>query len=322
MIKIDTKDKKLLFEIDFDSRKTYAELSRTLSMSKRGVEYKLENLEKRKIIQNYTPVIDLSKLGYSYFRVFIKFQNLSSKIKQEIESYISQDKKIGWAIWAYDAYDIGIGIWAKNISEFKQFINPFYFKFDKYILNRIESVGREIKFLKNRYLSEINSKDYLSITEKKEEINLDDLDKKLLREIVKSPRESIVKLAEKLKESPQSISYRLKKIRKEKILLAIRPNLNHVILDKISYKLFIDLNNISEKDTNDLEDYVSNNKKVTYIVSALGICDFDVEFMADSPQDLFKFIESIQEKFPNIIRSYKTLIFDKTIKVEFLPQDF
>ncbi len=62
-------------------------------MSKRGVEYKIESLEKKKVILGYTPVIDLSRLGYSYFRVLIKFQNLSNKIKQEIEIHINRDEK-------------------------------------------------------------------------------------------------------------------------------------------------------------------------------------------------------------------------------------
>ncbi len=214
-----------------------------------------------------------------------------------------------------------MGIWAKNIAEFKQFINPFYFKFDKYILNRVESVGMEIKFFKNRYISEIESDERLTIAEKKEPIKLDELDKKLLRAIVTNPRESVVNLAEKIKEAPQNISYRLKRIKKEGILLGIRPNLNHILLNKIYYKIFIDLNNISEKDIKNLESYVAKNKQVTYLVSALGICDFDVELMVNSPQELFKFIEDIQDKFPGIIRSYRTLIFDKTIKSKFLPDD-
>ncbi len=83
----------------------------------------------------------------------------------------------------------------------------------------------------------------------------------------------------------------------------------------------MDLNKISESDIKKLEEYIAKNERVTYLVSALGICDFDIELLADSPNDLFKFVEDIQDKFPGIIRSYRTLIFDKTIKSKFLPDD-
>ena len=79
--------------------------------------------------------------------------------------------------------------------------------------------------------------------------------------------------------------------------------------------------NIDEEKLKELEEYVIRSPKTIYIVKALGTCDFDMELMADSPKDLFDFIEDIENKFPNIIRDYKTLIFDKTIKANFLPKE-
>lgn len=321
MVKLDVKDKKLLYEIDFDSRKTYSELAKKLGMSKRGVEYKLKNLEKKKIILSYVPVIDLSKLGYYYFRAVFRFQNLSSKLKQEIEKFIIKMPNAGWAIWAYEAYDLGIGIWARSIEQFKSIINQFYFKFDQYIKEREEFVSTSLVFFKNRYLTGDHSLDTLKIGETNSKIILDDIDLELLKLLVRNPRSSIVDLSYSLKTSPQNISYRFKRLKKQQILLGVRPNLDHVLLGKIYYKLFIDLNNISETKIMELENLISRDSRVIYMIKALGGCDLDIELMADSPRDLFKFVEDLQDKFPNTIRNYKSLIFDKTIKVNFLPED-
>lgn len=319
MIKLDVKDKKLLYEIDFDARKTYAELAKKLQMSKRGVEYKLKNLEQKKIILGYVPVIDLTKFGYYYFRLFIKFQSLTKELKKEIEKYVQSDEDIGWVLWGYDAYDVGIAIWAKNVFEFKRIVNRFYHKFDSHIKERSESVATEVAFYKNRFLTENHETNNLIIGEKKEAISLDDLDKMLLTLLVKNPRQSIVDIAGSLEESPQKTSYRFKRLKQEGILLGIRPILNYSELGKFYYKLYIDLNNTHELKINELEEFVVRNPKIVYIVKALGTCDFDVELIADSPHDLFKFIEETQEKFPNIIKNYRILMFGETVKAKFLP---
>ena len=318
-MKLDLKDKKLLYEIDFDARKPYSMIAKKLKMSKRGVQYKLENLEKKKTLLGYTPVINLSKLGYFYFRVFIKFQNLTRELRKKIEDYITKSNNIGWAIWYYGVYDIGFTIWAKNVSDFKKTINKFYFSFDKYIKERVESIGTEVVFYKNRYLLMNKSTENFVLEEKKEEIELDDIDKKLLKILVKQPRATIINISNKIEESAKRIAYRLKRLKRENILLGIRPIINHQLLGKTHYKVFMDLNNSSEVMIKQLETYVIGNPRIIYTVKAFGTCDFDVELMVDSNDDFIDFIEDLHAKFPGLVRDYQTMILTKTIKAKFLP---
>ncbi len=317
--KLDLKDKKLLFEMDFDSRRTYAELARKLRMSKRGVEYKINNLEKKGIISGYSPIINLQRLGYSYFRIFIKFQNLTKKIKSDIESYVRNRKKVGWFIWYHGFYDAGFTIWAKTVTEFKEEANEFYFKFHKNILNRLESISSEVNFYKSRYLLGNSSEDKIRIEEKSKEIEIDELDKKILRLLVHDPRLSLVNLSEKLKEQPKRISYRIKRLCKEKVLLAIRPVVNHEIIGKIYYKVFIYLTNVSKEETRNLEENLEKDPRVIYNVKALGTGDLDIELMVDSNQEFFDFIEKLEDKLPGAIKDYQSMILSKTVKSEFLP---
>lgn len=319
-VKLDLKDKKLLFEIDFDARKTYAELGRKLRMSKGGVEYKLENLEKKKVILGYLPIINIGKFGYYYFRVFVKFQNLTKELKKKVEDYVLSKKEIGWFIWYYGIYDTGFTIWAKTVTEFKEIINEFYFKFHQNIKSRTESIGSEIIFYKNRYLLNRNDTEKILLKEKEvKEFKLDKLDLELLKSLIKNPRSQIIDLSEKLKESPKRVAYRLKRLHKENVLLAIRPNLSHQLFGKTYYKVFIYLNNIGEKAISEFEKYIEKSSKVIYIVKALGTADLDIELMVDSNEDFFNFMEELQSKFPNTIKEYQTMILANTVKAQFLP---
>jgi len=76
-LKLDKKDKKLLYLLDIDGRLTYSQLAKKTAMSKQLVKYRMDRLEKAEIIRGYYPMIDTSRLGFTTFRVYFKFKNRS-----------------------------------------------------------------------------------------------------------------------------------------------------------------------------------------------------------------------------------------------------
>jgi len=320
MRKLDLKDKKLLFELDFDARKTYAELARATRMSKRGAEYKLKNLERDKVVIGYSTIIDVNKVGYNYFRVFIKFQTVTKEFQKEVETYIKNEENIGWALWYHGTYDLGFTIWANTVTQFKELVNKFYNQFGKNISRRTESIGTEILFYKSRFL--LNNKDLntINITESTNKEKLDNNDILVLNALVKQPRATLITLGERTGLSSKLVSYHLKKLYLKKILLGIRPILNYNQLGKIYYKVFFHLNDLQEEAITKLEGYLAQESSVIYVVKAMGTCDLDIELVLDSTEQLYNFIDDIQIRFPGIIKEYDLLILKNTIKQTFLPK--
>lgn len=105
---LDIKDKKILFELDFNARKTDAEIAKKVGLSKQGVDYKIQNMVKKKIILGFYPVINIMALGYIYGRIFIKFQNLTKDAEKEIIEKVN--KKFRWNLRLEGSYDLGISI--------------------------------------------------------------------------------------------------------------------------------------------------------------------------------------------------------------------
>jgi len=321
-MKLDLKDKKALYEIDFDARKTYSKISKSIKMSKKGTIYKIKSLEKRKIILGYSPVINISRLGYIYCRVFIKFQNLTKEIENEIENYIISNKNIGWSIKYYGLYDQGFTIWAKNITEFKTIINEFYYKFSKYIKNRVESIVTNLEFLKNRYLLEKKDYSSLNFNELEPIQKIDKTDIIILNELIKNPIATLIEIYKNTKINPKTISYRIKKLKDKKILLGIRPIINHELLGYSYYKIFFNFSNFNKKLISEFEEYIKKDNKTIYIIKSLGSCDLDIEIIVKSNSELIEFIENINNKFPGLIKDYETMLLTKTIKIQYLPKEY
>ena len=120
MYKLDVKDKKLLFELDFDARLPNTQLAKRIGLSKQGVDYKINNLMKNKIITGFYPVINLPKLGYIYGRIFLKLQNLTSEKEQEMIKELVTDKRFHWIEKFEGYYDLFVGGWTKTLTEFKE----------------------------------------------------------------------------------------------------------------------------------------------------------------------------------------------------------
>ena len=83
MAKIDKYDKKILFELDQNSRKSAQQIARKVHLSKVSVINRINKLVKNGIIKNFITLVNYRKLGFSNFHVYYSLQNLSHEKEEE-----------------------------------------------------------------------------------------------------------------------------------------------------------------------------------------------------------------------------------------------
>ncbi len=118
---IDDTDKKILHLLSKNSRADYVELSKTTKLSPNAIKYRIKNMEKINLIQEYTVSIDYTKLGLQFFNVQLKLTNLNDK---KLIAYIINHPNI---IYYYkyigqENWDMDIGIISKDSEEFRKII--------------------------------------------------------------------------------------------------------------------------------------------------------------------------------------------------------
>jgi len=87
MPNIDLKDRKILYQLDVDSRQSFSEIGKKVRLPKNVVSYRINRMIKAGIIKNFYSVIDASKLGYISFRFYLVFQYTNPDIEKEIINY-------------------------------------------------------------------------------------------------------------------------------------------------------------------------------------------------------------------------------------------
>ncbi len=318
VVKLDAKDRKLLFEMDFNARASVSELARKVGLSKQNVNYRLKSLQKKGVVEGFYPVIGIMRLGAYYCRFFLKFQNLTRQKEAEVIKEIVSNQKAKWILKIEGAYDLGIGAWMHSLTEMKDFSEELSEKYGQYIKEKNESISVATTHFKSRYLAERNAADTLVVREV-QPVELDDENKLLLKELVKDSRKSLVELAKSTGLSAKQAAYRIKKLEKQQVILGYRPNINHNLLGLTHYKIIFSVMNVTKEEIRKFKSYLSQLPEVLYIVEQIGIGDIDIELMLPSSQSLFAFINRIKFDFPTLIKEYQLMVIEKTLKINYLP---
>jgi len=306
-INMDMKDRKILYELDMDARQPISRIAKKVRLSKETVNYRMKQLEKKGIIKGYYAALDISKLGYLFCRIFLRFQNVSQQKEQEIINFCKKYYCAGWMYTVDGSWDLVFAIYPKDIKEIEKFCDSLSYKYGKFILNKSISIATTIWHFKNNYLYE--KKDYSeAILGEQSTIKIDSKDFELLRLLARNARFPIIDLAQKLKLSPNAVKYRIKNLVQNKIIIAFRADININALGYEHYKVFLQLQNLDQSKLDNLIDFFRKNNNVIYVTKPLGPADLEFEIILRNEKELHVFLRELRNRFDVIKDCQPTLL--------------
>ncbi|MAG20490.1 hypothetical protein CL618_03600 [archaeon] len=128
IIKCNELDFQLLKLISDKARLTLLEIAKRLNTSPQVIKNHIKKLEKTGIIQGYRALIDVSFLGYRYYKVYINLLN-TNRIK-ELEFFCEQHPNILNINRTIGGVDFEIELQARSFDEFESIMNEVREKFN------------------------------------------------------------------------------------------------------------------------------------------------------------------------------------------------
>lgn len=317
-IKLDLKDKKILALLDENSRETNSQIAKKVGLSKPAVEYRIQGLEKSGAIFEYYTIIDFTKLGYSQYKIYFKFQNADLEDEKKIVNYWIKNKNSVWVAQIRGNWDLAVSILAKSNAGFGEVLNEFMREFSKFILQKDVLLTEYSPVYQRKYMGSQKNNEFFYASPTKL-LELDEIDKKILKEIAVNARENIVDLSEKLKLTRDVISYRLKKLTEEKLIIQYRCYLNLQDIGVNHYKIILRTKNLDEKTESRLKNYLSQHKKSTAFLKLIGSWDLEMEFETEDENELYSILNEIRKEFSEIIRDFDILRITQTFKYNYFP---
>jgi DNA-binding Lrp family transcriptional regulator len=322
-MKLDMYDKKLLYHLDINSRHSLGELAKNVRLSKNAINYRLKNLVKNKVIRQFYTIINVKKLGYSYFKVYFKLQNTTEKIEKEIIDYFVTQVPSLWINTWDGRYDLMVGILAKNIDEFYQILSASINKFRHYFQSYDIFIVIYAPHFKKEYLLETTKKEQRKIEEFggiPEIIKIDDIDKKILKNISNNARIQIIDLTNKVNSTVDVVRYRLKKLRENGIIQGFRILIDYPKLGYQLYKVLVTTQNLNEEIERKIVSYCESQPNYAdIIIQGIGPWNIELQIDARNNQEFHEIFKDFKNKFNEIIRNHETLLMISERKIDYFP---
>jgi Lrp/AsnC family leucine-responsive transcriptional regulator len=321
VIKLSMKDRRIIRELNRNSRQSFSEIGKKVGLPKNVVNYRIKKMIDNGLITLFTTVVNRSKLGYMYCRLFLKFRHFTEKIEDELISYISKLKNVHWVASLEGNFDFCIIFLAKTLKQLDDVYNSIIYRFDKYIIDKELSIANRFFFLPYNYLYD---KPECKINEIKVEdvlVKLDKKDYELINLMKENSRIPMLELMKKMNATPQTIRSRIKKLMKNKIITGFNIRIDHTKFKLHHFHTFLNLAKMNQLIENKLIHFLCSKKSTTHIIKGFGRWDFEFESVLPSHFELHELLKELKNNFPENVLKYDSVLIYKiypinTVKYE------
>lgn len=317
---IDVLDRKILYELDQKGRATYNELAKAVRAHRNVVAYRIKKLEEAGIIRGYFTEINNSALGFTGYRVFLKWGNYDPQVEQKVVEQLLKDRRVAWCFSVTGKWDLDIIYWCKSRFEFYELLQSIQSQFSAIIAAMEVSQVVDIYHYPKSYL--VSEKREV-VTKKKlggSTYELHDIHRKLLQIISTEARKDIIQISRELDASVNTTKKYLKELVKRGIILSFRPFIDVNALGYNYFKLHLSLQGYSEGDKKSLISYLEYDPKVIYLDFYINGADVEIEYHVKDYDEMNLKFGRLREKFGRIIKEYFIIKFQKEYVVRYLPE--
>jgi len=321
MKELDSKDHRILYNLFLNSRQSLSSIGKKVSLPKSVVKYRIERLVENEIIQNFTAMVDVFKLGYSVYRLYFVLQFASPEKEREIIKYFINSENTWRVESSKGRYDLLVTVLVKNHIHFFSFYEDTLKKFRYYFKEIFFSQLYEMFGYKQAILfdeSSSSKKEY-EYKYNGEIVKIDETDYKILYFLSKNTRINSMEIAKKVNTHSLTVTNRIKKLTKLGVIQKYSIDINS---NKIGYKSFIvnlSIRNYEKK--NYIISYLSNIPFICEIHKTIGGCDLELSLFTLNFEYFHRLMEELRNKFPEDLTNYDYLFITKIHKSNCIPKN-
>lgn len=318
-MRLDAKDRKILYELDYSARKPLSGIAKAVGLPKQSVSYRVKSLQEKGVIRGYTIVSNSQLFGYFVYRIFLRFQNLTSENEAELTQKILATANVSWAISTTGRWDMQLIVLARDNLQFGELLIALKKQMGPNLKEYAVSLGRGGFHFRRKYLSEKPETEQaiFGISAKKQEI--DDIDFGLLRLLASDASLSLRELASRLKLSPNGAKKRLENLEKRGIIQFYRTWMDYEKLGRKFFKSVITLSDWSEKLQKSFISFCNEEPSIVYLVLCSGSADMEIEAETVDEAEFRALMVRFRNRFKDFVKDYEILNIYKEHKLVYFP---
>lgn len=319
-LNLDLKDKKILYQLDVDCRQTNSGIGKKVGLSKQVVDYRIKRFLKEGIITRFATVVDTYKLGFSKYKIYISLENANKEIIKQMIDFLKAHDKTEWIATCSGKWDIIAGYIVKDVYEFNIAIKEFDEKFSQYVSVRETTISLGAPHRRKEYI--LNNKEPHKVIfqgGQRGDYQIDETDEEILKLLVNNARMPITEIGQRLKMTSRVINYRIKNLKKDKIILMNRIFLDLNKFNWIYCKALLKFKDLTKEKYAQFFQYCNSITNLTYLINSIGSWDLEMDFEIEDFNKFSKIMLDIRDKFADIIKHYDFVIVMNEDKLDYYP---
>jgi len=319
-MELDLLDRKILAQLDLDSRQSAQGIAKRIKSNKDTVNYRMKRLEEDGIITGYLARIDTAKFGFANIKTYIKFQDTDEEKEREFFDYLKKLPEVGWVVQASGRWDALFCVWTQSSFSYYDILMKILNRFSKNIYDK-EIIHNMHWFYYNRKWLLPESREVKAVRYGGKPVleKLDDNALAVLEGLAKNGRAKFTEIAEKTGVSPQNVFHHVKAMNTKGIIAQYGIDINYEKLGIVFAKAFIRLHNVDERSLASICRFCEREQRIFALTTTLGAWDLELEMEVERIEDMMEIMNRIKRSFPDFIKDYDSIIITKQPKINYMP---
>ncbi len=321
ILKIDKKDRRILYELDLDGRVPIAKIARRAGLSRQSARYRLNSLLKRNALWGFITFIDYSRLGFYSCDVWIQLKDIPPAKKSEfINHFLSHPNNL-WIYECIGRWDMCVSLIARNIGHFYKMFDKAQDKFPDVIRDYTVSFNVSGTWHSRTHLiDESEQPELLWHWESDHEIvKTDKTDRKILALLAENARIPTREIARRICVDPATVVRRIGRLEKKKVIQGYHGMSEGRIFGLSRYEILVKFRGMTPRQERSLEEFCSSNPYLYFYIKCVGRWDADIVAEVKSTEHLQSILSEMRETFPDTVLDYEAMPILKEHRMNFFP---
>ena len=318
-MRLDAKDRKILYELDYSARKPLSEIAKAVGLPKQSVSYRVKTLEQKGIIRKYIVVVNPALFGHFVYRIFLRFQDVTSEKEEELIKGLISHENIVWAVSTSGRWDMQLIVFARNNMHFGDILLNLKKQMGPHLKEYAISLGKGSFHFRRKYLSDKPEVQQAIFGFEAKQQRIDETDFRMLKLLAQDASLSLRELATRLNLSPNGAKKRLESLEKRGIIQFYRTWMDYEELGRKFFKSVITLSDWSEKLQKSFISFCNEEPSIVYLVLCSGSSDMEIEAETLDEAEFRALMVRFRNKFKDVVKDYEILNIYKEHKLIYFP---
>lgn len=313
MAGIDSRDLRILHELERDARVPASEIAKKVGISKHAVIYRIKALERSDVLGPYLLVTNTVLLGYQNYEVWFRLRNVPPEDMAAMLEYLRRDPNVYSLTTCTFSYGLFAGCMARSVQEFRWWLGRFLEahgahinSYDVSVVEELFSYGRSyILGAKSdagapRAVFPFNQPPY------RDKPRLDEQDIRILEAMRHDARARYNQLADRAGMGEKTLRKRIRDLERAGVITGFKAHVHPSKLGYEWFEVFVRIRKDSRREA-ELVRYCANQPHITYCLRCIAKWDLDIAIEVKDVADFQRIMADMADRFSDIFISYETV---------------